>query len=1347
MRPILTFFFAVLGISIFAQEDRSAVKSYPAMSTQAEFLGAIPPLRDLAPRIGFSAKTSEKPYEKRNYFFGNTLKNPQPKPANGDPLAKPHASGERMSGPEIIPGFNFEGLHDPAGIYPADPTGDIGKNHYVQMVNGKGGSWFQVWDKETGNAVYGPALTSTIWSEVGASGIGDPIIQFDPGAERWLMLELEGANSNELLVAISDDSDPTGGWKAYRMQTLGFPDYPKIYVWHNAYFITINEIYGGNKCSGYALNRADMLAGEPEVAIYRFEMPNFMAVQFQPATGADWEGGPPPPPGSPGYIFRIYDDAWDGGQDHLESWEIFVDWNNVGLSHIDGPALLYPQPFETRVCFDNVFSFDCIEQPGGASPKIAALENTIMYRAPYRNFGDHESVVLNHVADVSGIVGDGGDAAVRWYELRKTGGGDWQLYQQGTYAPDLQTNRFMSTISLDEAGNIGLGYSGCSQNLYPGLYLTGQRNGDPLGEMSLAEHTLATGGASHTTNRWGDYSSMTVDPYDGRTFWFTGEYQPNNVDIWGTRIGSFKVRRDTFDIRPSLLLTPVASPFSGNTELVKVRISNEGIATADNISVSLYFEDNFVVTNNIPGNIAGGASLDYTFNQTVAMPQAGKDYTFRIITHWSKDNYSKNDTLNVVTPKLYAADAAMAGKYNLPGQVCGSETDFAIILKNGAGIPLQSARINWRINNQAWQVYDWIGNLAPGARDTIELHATGINDGVNELQAITSLPNGLQDESTSNDSLQLTFLGNTDGTYLTAASVSNYGVLHWELRTQNDVVLDMGEVSEQAPFAQICSDDNQCYRVVLRANAFDWAGHFTLKDIYDNVLVEITNASTQEQVFSICTPVRQQIDFGPLALVSPESGPNLTATEPVTLQFRNFGLTIQANASVSYRLNGGAWNTDVLAGPFEPSQTVLHTFSTTEDLSNTGIAYLFELRVTIGGDQNEENDTTSLLVYNRYMRELALLNIDGSYACNDTSFTFINLLVQNNGIGTEHLFDVEYSLNGVPQPTISNNLLSAASGQSAEILLYIPGLANGTNTVSLDITNVDNAGEDELPTNDSGSIAFDVSPTNQSLLLYFISDSHPEESSWDIVDSQGNIIDSGGPYTEPSGFNLRNLCLRKDSCYTFRLHDAGGNGLQGGYISISIGGFSLFDYSGENFGSEYSIPFCATPFCANLMLSANVTPASGSGSNDGKIVAMASGGNPPYAYILNDGDAQPSPTFGNLSSGAYTLACIDALGCAAEISINIGTVGAIEPEDTRQLLVSPNPTIGIAHITLTAKGNEKSAECAVYDSYGKLVQTARLARWDTMLRGNIALDRFPEGVYFVRVMGLDRQYVARVVKK
>ncbi len=1344
MKHIITLFFALLSLTIFAQEDHRSEMSYPAMSGMGTLLGKIPPLRSISPRTDFKTGAPGKLFEKRNYFLRNDLKNEHPMPQNGDPLVVPPTSADRGGGPEIIPGFNFEGLHDPSGVYPPDPTGDIGKNHYMQMVNSNGGAWFQVWDKETGNTVYGPALTSTIWSQVSTGSFGDPIVQYDHDAERWIVMELQGGNS--LLIAISDDSDPTGGWKAYNMQTLGFPDYPKLYIWNNAYFITVNEIVGSNKCSGYALNRADLLAGEPEFDIYRFEMPNFQAIQFQPATGADWEGGPPPPPGSPAYIFRLYDDAWDGGQDHLESWELYVDWTNINLSHLDGPSLIYPQPFETRVCFGATFTWDCIEQPPGG-PNLAALENTIMYRAPYRNFGDHESVVFNHISDVSGIVGNGGDAEVRWYELRKTGGGDWQLYQQGTYAPDLQTNRFMGTISMDEAGNIGLGYSGCSQNLFPGLYLTGQRNGDPLGDMTLEEYTLAAGSASHQTSRWGDYSSMVVDPYDGRTFWFTGEYQPNDFDTWGTRIGSFKVQRDTYDIKPTVLVAPVPTSFLGNNEQVKVRINNGGLASTDNVTVSLYFENTLVVTDNIAETIEPGTSLDHTFSQTVAMPQPGKNYKFRVVTHWNKDQFTRNDSITQVVQKLTSNDAAMAGKFNLPGLVCGTETDFSIILKNASGVPMQSAKINWRINTQAWQVYNWTGTLPPGGRDTIELHATGINNGLNGLRAITSLPNGLQDEKINNDSLVVKFYGNTDGTYLTAAAETNSGMLHWELRTQTDAILAQGDVSEQQPTAQICSDDSQCYHLGLRASSFNWNGHFVLKNIFGTVLAEISEASTQEQVFTVCTPARQQVDFGALALTTPISGQNLSAAEPITVQFRNFGLTQQSNASVSYRLNGGNWITEIMPGPFGPGQTIAHTFATTEDLSTTGAAYHFDLRATVAGDQNLANDTISANVFHRYVRELSLLNIDKGTACGDSTFAFVNILVRNNGLGNEHTFDVKYSLNGVPQPTIPLLTLFAEPDQSEIVPLYIPNLKNGTNNLVLSIGNVDGIGADEVPANDESSIVFEIDPRNQLLELAFSTDSKPAESTWDIVDSQNNILFSGGPYANPLSFNLENTCLRRDSCYQFRLHDAGGDGMPGGYVAVSIGGFTIFEYSGDNFGTELSIPFCATAFCADLVLTANITPASGAGNNDGQIEAVVAGGNPPFVFFLNNGDLQESPLFSNLSAGTYNLICLDVLGCSRELILTLGAVPTVEPDKIRNLNVSPNPTQGVAHVVLPAMGDEKNALCEVYDGHGKLVQTARMSRWDNTLRGNIALDFFPAGVYYLRVVGLNKVYGTRIIKK
>ncbi|MCC7467336.1 MAG: hypothetical protein IT261_13740, partial [Saprospiraceae bacterium] len=451
MKQILALLFCWFGLTTLSAQKTIRLddppQAYPPEVSRGEFLGAIPALKTLRPHTAIPGNLPGKMAQKKNYFFSNKINNPNSEPQDGDPLAAPKANN-RGGGPEVTMIHNIEGLRDPGGITPPDPTGDIGKNHYLQMTNANGGSWMQAWDKTTGQSVFGPMLSSTIWSQVNSGSIGDPIVQYDHDAERWLIMELQGFFTNELLIAISDNSDPSGSWKAYRFQTQGFGDYPKLYIWPNAYIITVNEITSGNECAGYALEREAILNGEPFFDLYRFVMPNYQAIAYQPATGADWEGPTPPPAGSPGYIFRVYDDGWDGGQDHLQIWEVNVNWDDASESNITGPEKVFPAPFETRVCFGGGL-FDCLEQPDGSAPRLTALENIIMYRAPYRNFGDHESVVLNHVSDVSGQVGDGGDAAVRWYELRKSGAGSWQIYQQGTYAPDFATNRFMGTICAD----------------------------------------------------------------------------------------------------------------------------------------------------------------------------------------------------------------------------------------------------------------------------------------------------------------------------------------------------------------------------------------------------------------------------------------------------------------------------------------------------------------------------------------------------------------------------------------------------------------------------------------------------------------------------------------------------------------------------------------------------------------------------------------------------------------------------------------------------------------------------------------------------------------------------------
>ena len=131
-----------------------------------------------------------------------------------------------------------------------------------------------------------------------------------------------------------------------------------------------------------------------------------------------------------------------------------------------------------------------------------------MYRLQFRNFGSHWSMVCNHSVNAGNDV-----AGIRWYELRKTSGA-WSVYQQATYAPNDNISRWMGSMAMDTAGNIAIGYSASGTNLFPSIRYTGRMSTDPLNQMTIAEKGIMNGGGCQTSNthRWGDYSSMAVDP-------------------------------------------------------------------------------------------------------------------------------------------------------------------------------------------------------------------------------------------------------------------------------------------------------------------------------------------------------------------------------------------------------------------------------------------------------------------------------------------------------------------------------------------------------------------------------------------------------------------------------------------------------------------------------------------------------------------------------------------------------------------------------------------------------------------------------------------------------------------
>ncbi len=452
-----------------------------------------------------------------------------PAPPRTDPLlatqsAAPRGNDRAFTTPVLdIAGQGYSGVHPP------DTIGEIGPAHYIQMINGAGGGLFTVYDKTTGALVAGPSNLDGLGTGSCATGLGDPVVLFDRLAQRWLLTEFASLG-NHLCAYVSKTADPvSGGWWAYDFAVPDFPDYPKYAVWPDGYYVGTNE----GPPALYALDRVKMLAGQ--AATYqRLTVPAIAGFGFQMLQPADMDGYAPPADGEPAIFLRHRDDevhnigSNDPSKDFLELWTMHVDWSTPANTSVSGPTNVAITEIDSDLC--GLVSFSCIPQPFAPLP-LDPLREVVMWRAQYRKFLDgHEALVGNLATDV-----DGNDrAGVRWFELRRSDGGAWTKYQEGTYSPDA-TGRWMASAAMDRFGGIAVGYSVSSSSVKPGIRYAGRLVDDPLGTLPQAETVIRAGATSQlSTTRWGDYASMNVDPNDDCTMWFTTEYGSGNK--WATRI-------------------------------------------------------------------------------------------------------------------------------------------------------------------------------------------------------------------------------------------------------------------------------------------------------------------------------------------------------------------------------------------------------------------------------------------------------------------------------------------------------------------------------------------------------------------------------------------------------------------------------------------------------------------------------------------------------------------------------------------------------------------------------------------------------------------------------------------
>ncbi len=417
-------------------------------------------------------------------------------------------------------------------FFPPDVNGDVGAGFFVEVVNGV----FAVYRTEDGSEVYGPAAIDTVWA--GFGGLceshldGDPIVVFDELAGRWVLSQFALSFPSDFheCIAVSKTSDPTGQWYRYdfRYQAPGaFNDYPKIGVWPDGYYMSANQFDGTTRAWAGAgatvFERSAMLLGQPARQVY-FDLAG------QPLSGmlpADVDGAPPPP-GSPEIFAQIDDDAWGYPSDQLELWAFATNWTTPASSTFTKTGNVPVAAFDSALC-----SGSCIPQPG-TTEKLDPLTDRLMYRLQYRNFGDHQVLVTSHTVNAAG------HAAVRWYDVENSGSG-WSVAQSGTYAPTGE-NRWMGSAAMNANGDLAIGYSVSGGGTYPSVRLAARLFTDPAGVLQ-AEATGAEGAGSQTgTDRWGDYTSMSVDPADGCTFWYAGEYYgATSGSGWRTRIVALRL--------------------------------------------------------------------------------------------------------------------------------------------------------------------------------------------------------------------------------------------------------------------------------------------------------------------------------------------------------------------------------------------------------------------------------------------------------------------------------------------------------------------------------------------------------------------------------------------------------------------------------------------------------------------------------------------------------------------------------------------------------------------------------------------------------------------------------------
>ena len=508
---------------------------------------------------------------------------------------------------------NFAG--QTTGSSPPDTTGDVGLDHFVQAVNASV-STVRVLNKTTGATMKTFTMASLTAVAPCSSGFCDPGVLYDRVANRWIISELPSAGgSTSICVYVSTTPDPTGTFYAYTFPIeTSIADYPKYGVWPQgvtggSYLVGVNAGSGGNR-DIIALDRGKMLLGQP-ATFQKFSVPGLPNSGFELVLPSNMQGPTAPPDGERAVFMRPRDDEAQTGSstptDTLELWGLLVDWATPANSQLTTLPSIPISDYDMTLCGMGS-TWNCMPQPG-TTQKIDPIREPLQFPLQYRNFGAHQTMVGTFPVDVDGT----DHAGMRWFEVRKTGAGNWVLHQEGLVGGEANVHRAVGSIAMDGSQNIAMAYTrtGTVAPYYPSLYYKGRIASDPVGTMPQGEFVIQDATNSKTNNeRWGDYAGIGIDPVDDCTFWFTSQYGGSGQ----TRVAAFK-----FDECGCLAVPPAPEAAIAIPQDNHLEIAWDDSSTSSIVSYLVYRATQaggpYTLLTTIPDSSPGtGGGAGYTYD-------------------------------------------------------------------------------------------------------------------------------------------------------------------------------------------------------------------------------------------------------------------------------------------------------------------------------------------------------------------------------------------------------------------------------------------------------------------------------------------------------------------------------------------------------------------------------------------------------------------------------------------------------------------------------------------------------------------------------------------------------------